>query len=109
MRPATESQHRPRKLASVHSLCSARRTLRSMESSSTECRALQVGYGDINLTTTGMNYPMLAGNLASILISAAVCTIVSLVKPDNFDWQATRQIKMVEQEDTGGLPHQTNH
>ena len=48
-----------------------------------------------------MNYPMLAGNLASILISMFVCITLSLIKPDNFDWEATRNLKMVEEEDTG--------
>ncbi len=61
----------------------------------------QVGYHEINLTTTGMNYPMLAGNLASILISTFVCVIVSLIKPDNYDWESTRNLKMVEEEWTG--------
>lgn len=61
----------------------------------------QVGYHDINLTTTGHDYPMLAGNLAAILISAFVCIVVSLIKPDNFDWEATRNLKMVEEEWTG--------
>jgi urea-proton symporter len=62
---------------------------------------VQVGYHDINLDTTGKDYPMLAGNLASILISAFICITVSLIKPDNFDWEATRNLKMVEEEWTG--------
>jgi Na+/proline symporter len=61
----------------------------------------KVGYNDINLDTTGKDYPMLAGNLASILISAFICITVSLIKPDNFDWEATRNLKMVEEEWTG--------
>jgi SSS family transporter len=61
----------------------------------------KVGYGEVNLTTTGYNYPMLAGNLASILISTFVCVIVSLIRPDNFNWDATRNLKMVEEEFSG--------
>jgi hypothetical protein len=61
----------------------------------------QVGYGDINLDTTGKDYPMLAGNLAAILISAFVCIVVSLIKPDNCNWDATRNLQMVEEEWTG--------
>lgn len=60
-----------------------------------------MGYNDINLDTTGKDYPMLAGNLAAILISAFVCIVVSLIKPDNFNWDATRNLKMVEEEWTG--------
>ncbi len=68
----------------------------------------QVGYGAISLTTTGYNYPMLAGNLASILISMFVCITVSLIRPDNFDWEATRNLKMVEEESTGAAPFPEN-
>ena len=62
-----------------------------------------MGYNDINLDTTGKDYPMLAGNLAAILISAFVCIVVSLIKPDNFNWDATRNLKMVEEEWTGAI------
>lgn len=67
---------------------------------------LQVGYTHINLTTTGYNYPMLAGNLASILISMFVCVVVSLIKPNAkpYDWESTRNLAMVEEEFTGGWP-----
>jgi hypothetical protein len=63
----------------------------------------QVGYGELSLTTTGFDYPMLAGNLASILISTIVTVIVSLVKPDDkpYDWEGTRSLLMVEEEFTG--------
>ena len=42
-----------------------------------------------------------AGNLCSILVSGFVCTVISLIKPDNFDWKATREITMIDPEDTG--------
>lgn len=63
----------------------------------------KVGYGELSLTTTGFDYPMLAGNLASILISTIVTVIVSLVKPDDtpYDWEGTRSLLMVEEEFTG--------
>ncbi len=67
---------------------------------------VQVGYTDINLANTGKDYPMLAGNLASILISMFVCVAVSLIKPDEkpYDWESTRNLAMVEEEFTGGWP-----
>ena len=43
----------------------------------------------------------IAGNLCSILVSGFVCTVISLIKPDNFDWKATREITMIDPEDTG--------
>ena len=30
---------------------------------------------------------VIAGNLCSILVSGFVCTVISLIKPDNFDWK----------------------
>lgn len=64
---------------------------------------MQIGYGELTLDTTGLDYPMLAGNLASILISIIVTTVVSLVKPDAkpYDWEGTRNLLMVEEEFTG--------
>ena len=63
--------------------------------------------GTINLTTTGENYPMLAGNLTSILVSAFIVVVAGLLKPDSFTWKETRDITMVEVEDTGArlAPH----
>ena len=34
-------------------------------------------------------------------MSGFVCTVISLIKPDNFDWKATREITMIDPEDTG--------
>lgn len=52
----------------------------------------KVYYGEITLTTTGANYPTLAGNLAAIMTGLIVTTVVSLIKPDDFDWEITRAI-----------------
>lgn len=56
-------------------------------------------YTDITVDNTGRNYPMLSGNLVSILFSGFVCTVVSLANPDDYDWESTRNIKMVEAHD----------
>jgi len=52
----------------------------------------KVYYGEITLESTGGNYPTLAGNLAAILTGLIVTTVVSLCKPDDFDWAITRAI-----------------
>ncbi|XP_076894897.1 urea-proton symporter DUR3-like [Bidens hawaiensis] len=57
-----------------------------------------VEYGRVNLDTTGRNAPMLAGNLVSILTGGAVHAICSLLRPQNYDWETTRQIMIVEKE-----------
>ncbi|KAJ9134972.1 hypothetical protein P3X46_032200 [Hevea brasiliensis] len=57
-----------------------------------------IEYGHLNLDTTGRNAPMLAGNLVSILTGGAVHAVCSLLRPQNYDWDTTRQITVVEKE-----------
>ncbi|XP_052210132.1 urea-proton symporter DUR3-like isoform X1 [Diospyros lotus] len=57
-----------------------------------------VEYGRVNLDTTGRNAPMLAGNLVSILTGGAVHALCSLLWPQNYDWDTTKQITVVEKE-----------
>ncbi|CAI2175923.1 3035_t:CDS:2 [Funneliformis geosporum] len=47
-------------------------------------------YHEITIKSTGENYPMLAGNLTSLITSGIIATVVSLIKPDNFDFEVTR-------------------
>lgn len=49
-------------------------------------------YGEVTVHTTGLEYPTLAGNLAAIMTGLIVSVCVSLVKPDDFDWEITRAI-----------------
>jgi urea-proton symporter len=49
-------------------------------------------YGEITVATTGTEYATLAGNLAAIMTGLIVSVCVSLVRPDNFDWEITRAI-----------------
>jgi len=48
--------------------------------------------GVINVVTSGGDFEMLAGNLASIGVGGIVATISSLIWPANFDWDSTRAI-----------------
>ncbi|KAG6807845.1 hypothetical protein H0H92_006224 [Tricholoma furcatifolium] len=48
--------------------------------------------GVINVTTTGGNYEMLAGNLASIGVGGIIAVAWSLISPENFDFTITRAI-----------------
>jgi len=48
--------------------------------------------GVINVVTSGGDFEMLAGNLASIGVGGIVATMSSLIRPDNFDWESTRAI-----------------
>lgn len=58
----------------------------------------KIEYGRVNLDTTGRNAPMLAGNLVSILTGGGVHAVCSLLRPQNYDWNTTKQITMVEKE-----------
>ncbi|XP_057467127.1 urea-proton symporter DUR3 [Actinidia eriantha] len=58
----------------------------------------RVEYGRVNLDTTGRNAPMLAGNLVSILTGGAVHAVCSVLQPQNYEWDTTKQITMVEKE-----------
>ncbi len=53
-------------------------------------------YGAVSVTTTGLEYPTLAGNLAAILTGLIVSVIVSLIKPTPFDWAVTRAINSTD-------------
>lgn len=58
----------------------------------------KIEYGRIDLDTTGRNAPMLAGNLVSILTGGAIHAVCSFLRPQNYDWESTKQITVVEKE-----------
>ncbi len=53
-------------------------------------------YGEITILTTGQNEPMLIGNLVAILGSGLICTVMSLLNPDDFDFEATKNIPLID-------------
>lgn len=61
-------------------------------------------YGSISIDNLGGDYPMLAGNLASILSSLAICGIMSIMKPQNYDWKTTREIPTIEEDASAHAP-----
>jgi len=48
--------------------------------------------GVVNVITSGGDYEMLAGNLASIGVGGIIATISSLIWPDDYDFESTRAI-----------------
>ncbi|EKD11899.1 uncharacterized protein L3040_004115 [Drepanopeziza brunnea f. sp. 'multigermtubi'] len=50
--------------------------------------------GDLMVATTGSSYTTLAGNLAAVLVGLTPTLIISIVKPDNFNWDITRSINV---------------
>lgn len=63
----------------------------------------KIEYGRLNLDTTGRNAPMLAGNLVSILTGGLVHALCSVFRPQNYEWDTTKKISMVEK-DKSDLP-----
>ncbi|EOA89160.1 hypothetical protein ACJQWK_09588 [Exserohilum turcicum] len=60
-------------------------------------------YSTISVETTGKSYPTLAGNLAAVMTGLIVTTTITLIKPDDFDWEVTRAINA---EVTHGITHE---
>lgn len=60
----------------------------------------ELQYGRVDLETTGRNAPMLAGNLVSILTGGAIHAVYSLLSPQNYDWETTKEITVVEKENS---------
>lgn len=53
--------------------------------------------GEVTILTTGGNYPFLAGNLVALLIPIPIVYILTMLKPDKFDFATTKfEIKKVE-------------
>jgi len=50
--------------------------------------------GVINVTTSGGDYEMLAGNLASIGVGGIIAVFSSLIWPENFDFESTRALNI---------------
>jgi hypothetical protein len=55
--------------------------------------------GAVTIDTLGGDFPMLAGNVVAIALSALVCIVVSLIKPQNYDWALMKEIPMVEHDE----------
>jgi SSS family transporter len=55
--------------------------------------------GAVSIATLGSDYAMLIGNVVALLSSGVICTIISLIKPDNATWETTTMaIKLVEED-----------
>ncbi|KAF9316706.1 hypothetical protein BG003_001673 [Podila horticola] len=63
--------------------------------------------GEISLATTGTDQAMLAGNLGALLGGGFISVVLSLIKPDNYTFEATRSLKQVT-DDTVGTPTSNN-
>jgi len=53
--------------------------------------AAELLYDDISIFSTGQSITLLLGNIVSISLSGVICTIGSILKPDNFDFSIMKQ------------------
>ncbi|KAF9203456.1 hypothetical protein BGZ49_006405 [Haplosporangium sp. Z 27] len=63
--------------------------------------------GEITLATTNTDQAMLAGNLAALVSGGVISAIISLIKPDNYTFEATKSLKQVT-DDIAGTPESNN-
>lgn len=63
--------------------------------------------GGVTIDNLNRDEVMLAGNLVSILSSGIICTVVSLLNPDECDWSTTRAIPLIEDDPNAHIPFET--
>ncbi|KAK0555182.1 hypothetical protein OC846_001052 [Tilletia horrida] len=65
-------------------------------------------FGELTVSSTGADYPVLVGNLVAIMVPILVLVPASLLYPDNYDWTETRAIQAPDDIDetmTPAEPH----
>ncbi|KAI8894657.1 urea transporter [Globomyces pollinis-pini] len=68
----------------------------------------QLQYGVINLETTFGDYPMLTGNLVSLFSGGIITVVVSLLKPDDFDWKEFDKLDQISDDNTESAIEKTD-
>lgn len=59
----------------------------------------QTSTGVLTIDSLGGDFPMLAGNVVAIGFSGLVCVVLSLIKPQNYDWALMKEIPMIESDE----------
>jgi hypothetical protein len=57
----------------------------------------------LTINSLGGDFPMLAGNVVAIGFSGLVCVVLSLIKPQNYDWALMKEIPMIESDENAFL------
>lgn len=52
--------------------------------------------GVLTIDSLGGDFPMLAGNVVAIGFSGLLCVVISLIKPQNYDWALMKEIPTIE-------------
>ncbi|KAI8075212.1 Sodium:solute symporter family-domain-containing protein [Gongronella butleri] len=59
-------------------------------------------YGEITVDSTSQNLPMMAGNLVALLSPVPFTLVLTYIKPDNYTFDSTREITLVNDAETSG-------
>ncbi|GAA6055529.1 hypothetical protein JCM3770_006770 [Rhodotorula araucariae] len=51
-------------------------------------------YGEINITNLALPYAAISGSAPGLVMSALASFLITCIKPDNYDWKATRAISL---------------
>ena len=60
---------------------------------------LQLKYHEVTYNSTFEDDVMLTGNIVSLLMGAIICFTVSMIWPEDYDFQSMREIRLVPSED----------
>ena len=67
-------------------------------------------YGAINVTSTGDNMPMLAGNVVALLSPLVFVPLFTLIfKPDHFDFETLKTIKSIRDDEATSTRKESEH
>ncbi|KAL9938387.1 hypothetical protein V8E36_003010 [Tilletia maclaganii] len=56
-------------------------------------------YGELTVSTTGADYPVLVGNLVAIMVPILILVPASILYPENYEWVETRAIQAPDEID----------
>ncbi|KAI5121046.1 hypothetical protein M0805_008622 [Coniferiporia weirii] len=60
-------------------------------------------YGSVNVELLVANYSSLAGNVTSLCSGGIIAFVISIIKPDNYDFTGTRSIKIIGSANSEGI------
>uniref|UniRef100_A0A383W3Q7 Urea active transporter n=1 Tax=Tetradesmus obliquus TaxID=3088 RepID=A0A383W3Q7_TETOB len=63
--------------------------------------------GVLTIDSLGGDFPMLAGNVVAIGFSGLLCVVISLLKPQNYDWALMKEIPTIE-DDSNAMMEDTD-
>lgn len=52
-------------------------------------------YGEITIATTGKQLPCMYGSLTALFLPGIVTVVITLIKPDNFDWSKFSEVQII--------------